>query len=419
MSPLPKLRDIEIFPIEADGKAQFVVRDPLEIQEETIMISPVAYFIAAHLDGKNEAKDIQASFARYFDKQILPSDIIEKVVKTLDELLLLDNDRSRARAGELNKRFSDSGVRPSCHAGAAYEGDPDALALQLSGFFRHADGPGPVELKTNGKGGGRLVGLVSPHIDFGRGGPCYAWAYQEVLSRPMADLYVVLGVAHVSPPAPFVMTKKDFETPLGTAPTDKALVDEVAGKLDWDPFAFETVHRKEHSIEFQTVFLRWCGKEKSADYKVAPILVSGVAGVQDPNGDKPDARRTFDFLKRLADAISGYQGRVCLVAGVDLAHVGRRFGDDFDITQEKLDWIEKEDQESIEATLKKDPDAFQRSVLKDGINQRKVCGLGALYAFNWLMRELHPKAQGTFLRYGHAPDPAGGEVSFASLSFVE
>jgi hypothetical protein len=51
-------------------------------------------------------------------------------------------------------------------------------------------------------------------------------------------------------------------------------------------------------------------------------------------------------------------------------------------------------------------------VMSDG-NKRHVCGLSATYSALRLLEG----ADGKVLKYGFAPDPAGGIVSFASMSF--
>ena len=53
--------------------------------------------------------------------------------------------------------------------------------------------------------------------------------------------------------------------------------------------------------------------------------------------------------------------------------------------------------------------------MKDA-NERRVCGLNCLYAF---LKTLEGVAgRGNQLHYGYAHDPAGGIVSFASMSLT-
>ena len=53
-----------------------------------------------------------------------------------------------------------------------------------------------------------------------------------------------------------IATRKDFATPLGAAETDGELLDAVAARCSLDLFADEFAHRREHSIEFQVVWLQ-------------------------------------------------------------------------------------------------------------------------------------------------------------------
>ena len=68
------------------------------------------------------------------------------------------------------------------------------------------------------------------------------------------------------------------------------------------------------------------------------------------------------------------------------------------------------------SSLALDADGFLDSVMRDG-NLRKVCGVSALYAFSRIHKKLFPQAKGEVLHYGHAADPTGGEVTFASMAF--
>jgi AmmeMemoRadiSam system protein B len=107
-----------------------------------------------------------------------------------------------------------------------------------------------------------------------------------------------------------------------------------------------------------------------------------------------------------------------ILAGVDLSHVGPRFGDQEDVTPERKKLIEGKDRATLELALQLKPDDFYRSVVSDG-NKRKVCGLSALYTALRLIKALAGDAPGAgkLLAYGQADDPAGGVVSFAGAVF--
>jgi len=251
-----------------------------------------------------------------------------------------------------------------------------------------------------------LTGLVAPHIDLARGARGYAKAYRELFKRAPADLYVILGVAHSTPPTPFVLTTKDYATPLGTLATDRGLVRSLREDGPFDPLQDEREHGTEHSIEYQTVFLSLLKTPR-----LLPVLCSSC----DLEGARPGIR-SMAMLRLMARDLRAYPGRVCLIAGVDLAHVGPCFGDAEALTPGRLARVRAQDLACLRHALRRDADGFLRSIMADD-NKRSVCGVFALYAFLWLHKRLFPRSGGRLLHYGRASDPAGGEVTFASLAF--
>jgi hypothetical protein len=106
---------------------------------------------------------------------------------------------------------------------------------------------------------------------------------------------------------------------------------------------------------------------------------------------------------------------VSVIAGADLAHVGRRFGDPFDINDRVIRRVEGRDREDMQYVLTGNALRFYHSVLRDQ-NQRRVCGLNCIYA---ALRAVDGAGgQGAMLHYDYAHDPAGGIVSFANVLFV-
>jgi hypothetical protein len=117
------------------------------------------------------------------------------------------------------------------------------------------------------------------------------------------------------------------------------------------------------------------------------------------------------FLDALLGAMAVSRRRVCLVAGVDLAHVGPRFGDPEPNTADSLRAVEAADLGMLEAITAGDPTAFYASIAHDG-DRRRICGLSPIYTF---LRAL-PGVEGRLLRYSQWPDPQGA-VSFCAAAF--
>ena len=130
------------------------------------------------------------------------------------------------------------------------------------------------------------------------------------------------------------------------------------------------------------------------------------------SGEEPETDpRTTRFFDALGEAMAASKRKVCLIAGVDLAHVGPRFGDPEPVGPAALARLEREDRAMLEAVAAVDSRAFYESVAKDG-DSRRICGLSPIYT---LLRCL-PAGQGRLLRYAQWPDPQG-VVTFASLVF--
>src|SRR5215470_7260698 len=110
---LPALRHIDAFPVEHEGQQYICLRDPEGVVEDQLMLTPPAFFIACHLDGKNDIPDIQYAFARQFGGHILLSDDIHRMVTYLDDNGFLQTPRFAALQQRLLDAFITSPVRPA------------------------------------------------------------------------------------------------------------------------------------------------------------------------------------------------------------------------------------------------------------------------------------------------------------------
>lgn len=262
------------------------------------------------------------------------------------------------------------------------------------------------------KGGARagLRGLIAPHIDFHRGGPTYAWAYRELLEHSDADLFVILGTCHAGMTDPFAVTLKPYATPLGNVDVDREFYEGLRCRYGHDLLASEMGHRGEHSIEFQAVMLRYLLGGRRP-FTILPVLAAFLQEAMASHGDPEGDPRVPRFIDALLQTMAASRRKICLIAGVDLAHVGPRFGDAMPNTAESLRDVELMDRAMLEAVVDGDPLGFYGSVSFDG-DQRRICGFSPIYAF---LRAL-PGVKGRLLRYRQWPDPEGA-VTFCTAAF--
>ena len=402
----PKLRPVEAFPVETNGGKGIALRDPAGFTDSVLVLPGPLLDIVSLFDGGHTLLDIQAVFMRRHGELLFKERLLE-IVDMLDEHGFLDSPGFSRRREAIEKAFRGSPTRPAAHAGSAYAGEPAALGEQIAAFFTAPEGPGSPGRPPSPA---RLQGLIAPHIDFQRGGPVYAWGYRELSERSDADLFVILGTCHAGMPDPFALTLKDYATPFGAAPVDREFADALGRRYRHDLLASELAHRAEHSIEFQAVFLQYLFQGRR-DFTIVPLLASflheSLAAGKGPEADP----RVPLFLDALGETISASKRKVCLIAGVDLAHVGPRFGDPEPVGRAALAVVEREDRAMLETVVAGDAGAFHDSVARDG-DRRRICGLSPIYAF---LRSL-PGGGGRLLRYAQWPDPHG-TVTFASLAF--
>ncbi len=394
--PLPKLRPVEFFPVRVHGREMVGVRDPEGIVEDTVLLPPPVALVASLLDGEREIVDVQTEYARRSGGEILFRADLERIVTELDEAGLLLTESFEARRQKLREAYRRAEVREAYHAGRSYPSDPEALRAML---HRYLETVNPTELV-----GLRPRGVIAPHIDFQRGGWCYGWAYAALRGSPTRT-FLLLGVAHAAPPAPFVLTEKPFRTPLGTVPVDASFVEALQARTG-DLTEHELVHRNEHSLEFQVLFLQ--AALEGEEFAIVPLLCSGFeqwCGVSSPR-EVPEIERVIQALR----ALVAEREDVAVVVGVDLSHVGPRFGDRDPPDVRLASRTSLRDHAVLEALVRGDPEDFWREGMADG-NRQRIDALSAVYT---ALRVLEP-VRGKLLRYGQAPDPAGGIVSFASL----
>jgi hypothetical protein len=408
-APPPLRRDIEVFPVEQDGRSLAGLRDPAGYTPSVIVLPGPLLGLVALFDGERSIVDVQAEIMRRHG-ELVRREQIEEVVAGLDEHGFLDSERFAARRRAVDRAFLEARARPAAHAGGAYAADPGDLRQAMDGFFGAPAGPGRIE-QERPRAERRLRGLIAPHIDFHRGGPAYAWAYRELAAGSEGDCFVILGTCHAGMRDPFAVTRKNFETPLGPAIVDVDLVDALTARAGQDCFASELAHRGEHSIEFQAVFLQYLFGGRRP-FTIVPILAS-FAHEALARGHRPeDDPRVPRFLDALAETMSASRRRVVVIAGADLAHVGPRFGDPAPIAAAELRLVGEEDRAMLTAVEAVDPQGFFDSIAADR-DRRRICGFSPIYA---LLRTLESRERGQVVHYGQWPDPQA-VVTYASVVF--
>ena len=98
----PKLRPVEVSPLEVQGQMVVCLRDPSGFVEEPVCVRPEDYFIISFFDGEHTALDIQAAYMRQFG-QLLMSERVERIAQELAELHLMEGERFDAFKAEAER----------------------------------------------------------------------------------------------------------------------------------------------------------------------------------------------------------------------------------------------------------------------------------------------------------------------------
>jgi AmmeMemoRadiSam system protein B len=400
----PQLRrDLEFFPVQQGGQPLILIRDSLGLVQDGKALPVPLYEIMTLLDGTHSVRDLQMVLMRQRGGILVETGEVEKLLAHLDESFLLQSDRYEKARGEIVARFAKQTTRPCSLCGRSYPARPGDLKAALDEILNaEPSAPEPE---------GKVTAVVAPHIDLSVGAQVYASAYHWVKHTSPSRI-LLLGVGHQMTQDLFCLTEKDFETPLGKVKNHRTCVKRLkrAGPSVVSPGDF--AHKSEHSLDFQLIFLQHLLAERS--FTIIPILC-GPLGPGLPEYSRRAYLETAGaFLETLADIVNEAGHETLVVAGVDLSHIGPKFGHDLPATSIQ-NRSQAHDQRLLEALSQGEKDRFWEESLavSDGFN---VCGFSAMAC----LLEILPPSQGQILNYRlWHEEPTRSAVSFAAVGFTK
>ena len=399
----PLRRDLEFYPVPLQGKQLILIRDPLGLVQEGKAVEIPLYQFMVLLDGKTTVRDLQMALMRQRGGMLVSSDEVKNVMNHLDDSFLLDSERFGKAKAAIVAEYASKTVRPSSHSGRAYPADPGELKQLLDNILAlQPDAP---------KWEGKFLALVAPHIDLSVGAGVYAKAYRALKgSRPKTVF--VLGTGHQMAQDVFSVADKHFETPLGIVPCDRPRVEKLKTAGGNAVAKDDFVHRAEHSIEFQVLFLQHVLPKDS--FKIVPILCGNLQTTLPEYSRSAYKEKTGPFLEAMKEMLESHKEEALLVAGVDLSHIGPKFGHEMP-AQVMKGQSEAHDKALLRCLAERDADSFWKESgrVRDHYN---VCGFAALAC----LLEVLPPCKGRLLGYDMwHEEPTRSAVSYAAVSFFE
>lgn len=396
----PKLRAIDIRQVMHEGRPSLLLRDPLQIADRFLVISQGLGPVLLFCNGKHHRAAIAGKLSSMLG---IPVDIalINNLVDALDEALLLDNLRFRSAHKQALERYRAAPFRPPALAGQSYPADPAELRQWLDDFVAAVSPVDPAP--PNGRG------VLSPHIDYARGGRVYAQVWQRAAAMVRAaEVIILIGADHYSP-EPVTLTRQQYATPFGVLPTDGAIVDELAAVLGEDAaFAGELYHRVEHSLELVAVWLHYIRGD--APCPVIPILAGSFARYIN-GGDPATDPRLEALITTLRQVVASR--RALVVISGDMSHVGPAFGG-APLSDADKEALRRSDDLVIDRMRAGDAAGFFR-VIADAGDRQNICGLPPTY----LALRLMDVVEGELVGYAQCPadDEGASVVSICGMVF--
>ncbi len=398
----PRLRRVELH--NAEGALQ--LRDPLD--GRTFLLAPHEALAVALLDGQCAAERIAARVSAQAGIAFRPDDL-DALVERLSRACFLHDRRGQQHEERTQREVMNAPLRTATHAGAVYPASATACAEFVDHLLESTAGEKPAVQQVPFP---PPVALLSPHIDYARGAGVYARLWAPLRGQlGEIDRVVILGTSHGGGDAPFLLSRKPFQTPLGTMPIANEIVAPLA-EIAVPSWKTELLHRREHSVELQLPLLQRC--LPAPDVPIVPLLCGSIhQSIHDRRRPEefPDIRVAIEALR---EAVARVGGQTLWIAAGDLAHVGMHFGDAAaPLTDSRLEEVRRRDEELLAAAVRGDAAALTDHLLADG-DARRICG----YAPLWALLEAAQPQSGRVVAYAQAVDDRRTlAVSFAGIHF--
>jgi MEMO1 family protein len=402
---LPRLRaDLDFMPSPVEDRPGLLIRDSFRYSEAVLIIPQALLPCLQFFDGEHTESDLRDALFRMTGELDL-GPIIDHLKQTLSESGFFEDERFDQMKHTRQAEFAAMPVREPAHAGSAYPEEIAELRGVMSGWMDGA-GVGSPNLKRRD-----LTGIAAPHVSPGGGYECYRAAYNLMGTEYTDRTFVVLGTSHYGAPNRFGITRKPYATPFGETMPASDLIEELIRKAPEAITVEDYCHAVEHSVEFQVLFLQ---SIFGPDIRVLPILCGSFGESIYRGGAPEDYGAVNRFLGALGEIGARERNRLFWVLGIDMAHMGRRYGDEFTAiaNEDGMQSVAARDRQRMERAVAGDAAGFWELV-KENRDDLKWCGSSPMYTF---LRAL-PEARGSIEKYEQWNIDEQSVVSFAGLSF--
>jgi AmmeMemoRadiSam system protein B len=403
VATLPRLRgDLDMMPSPVEDRPGLLLRDSLHYSDRVLIIPPELVQGLTCFDGEKTERDLHELLYR-MTGDLRAGEAGDQLTSALARSGFLQDENYAALREARHREFAEAPVRAPSHAGSAYPDDAQGLSEIMRHWMGTANGAQSAARS--------VMGIAAPHVSPEGGYESYRAAYSQLDPGLRDRTFVILGTSHYGAPDKFGLTRKPYVTPFGEARTDIGLVNELADAAG-DAIGMEDYcHAVEHSIEFQVVFLQ---SVFGPDIRVLPVLCGSYFPSIYGGGMPEDDEGVKRFLGALGEVAAREEHRLCWVLGVDMAHMGVRYGDQFEAIADADEMlaVAERDRWRMERIAAGDAAGFWELV-RENHDDLKWCGSAPFYTF----LNVRPDARGTVDRYEQWNIDPQSVVSFAGMSF--
>jgi AmmeMemoRadiSam system protein B len=380
------------------------IRDPYRYSEAVLIVPPPLVECLRCFDGHQTDLDLRSLLVR-ITGELQVGELAQHLIETFSASGFLEDETFAQMKVDRQREFAEAPKREPAHAGGAYPQEIEALRQTMTRYMDGAASPANVPA--------RLCGIAAPHVSPEGGWQSYRAAYGALGPELKDRTFVILATSHYGAPEHFGLTRKPFVTPLGETATNTALVDRLAALGGPAVLMEDYCHSFEHTVELQVVFLQHI---YGPDIRILPILCGQYAHSLYRGGAPEADPGVHRFLESLGEMAAREGDDLFWILGIDMAHMGARYQDDFAAYADRgvMAEVAERDQQRIARVAESDGDGFW-NLVQENHDDLKWCGSAPLYTF---LKTL-PGARGQLLRYEQWNIDPRSVVSFAGMAFTK
>lgn len=401
---IPHLRpDLDIIPVNDNGQSYLYFHDVRGYVSPDFALARSAGTVLSLFDGTKSVNDLKPHLGNG-----VTTDTVLQYVRFLDENRVLQSPHFRHYAEQVERQYEEDGIHISVTAGSSYPDEPEGVTALLDEAFAEF-GTAP-----KGHGGGAPKALYAPHIDPRAGMKNYVESFQHLRGLTPSRV-VILATSHyagyypeVYRDTPFIVSSKYFQMPLGTVPANREAIDAMKGGPEQMGLSFrDRAHRIEHSIELHLLFLQYLWNH---EFTVIPIAVGALDELFYMPGSHL-SRQVDRFARHLAGQFGGDDDTFFLISG-DLAHVGKKFGDNRP-ARAMNDEVRQFDRQFLESAATGNSEQIL-TLMKRECDPYRICGFPPLFTF----LKAFPGYRGKLISYDRWDQPEReSAVTFGSILY--